>query len=167
MFGFYPQSQTNSFKLICTCRILSAGHGCSQVVGNNDRDVRLIVHRIQQSRHSGMGESGIPYHGNGRKQSCIGRSFGHRDGSSHIDTAAQCAERRKCPQRIATDISENLCIRIFCSHLIQGIIHIAVSASLAQGRWTGYHILCGCINLSTWQPQGPTHIVGSQFPRTR
>src|SRR5574344_431208 len=56
MFRFNAKTDADSLKLIGACRVLSASHSCCEVVGDNHRDIRLVVDGIQQSRHSRVGE---------------------------------------------------------------------------------------------------------------
>ncbi len=81
------------FKFVRTGRILSAGHGGSQVIRNHHRDIGTVIHRIQQTGHTGMSEGRVTDNSNGRKYPCIGSTFGHGYGSTHIHTTVDSTER--------------------------------------------------------------------------
>ena len=59
MFRFNAKTDADSLKLVGACRVLSASHTSGEVVGDNHRDIRLVVDGIQQSRHSRVCECRI------------------------------------------------------------------------------------------------------------
>ena len=99
--------------------------------------------------------------------SCISRTFGHGDAGTHIHAAVDRLERWQGTQRVATDISEDTCILIFCRHLLEGGIYIAVSASLTELRRTSGEVLGKLESLSWLYAECLSHIVGIQLSRAR
>ena len=87
MFWLNTQSDTDGLKLVSASRVLSASHASGEVVGDDDRDVRLVVDGIEQSGHSRVGEGGVADDGNSREESCISSSLRHGDRRSHIHAA--------------------------------------------------------------------------------
>ena len=48
----HAQCQSDGLELVRTSRILSTRHGSSQIVADDHGDVGMVVHGIQQSRHT-------------------------------------------------------------------------------------------------------------------
>lgn len=47
-----PDACTNGFQMSGSGRVLSSGHGCGFVIGNNDGYVSVFIDAVQQSRHA-------------------------------------------------------------------------------------------------------------------
>ena len=148
-------------------RILSAGHAGGQVVGDHNGDVRPFVDGVQQSRHARVGEGRVADDSHRGVLSCVGGAHGHRDRGAHVDARVDGVERGKPAQRVAADIAEYLSVGEFSHHFGQGGVHVAVSASLAQGGRTRHDDLTGGVCPMRSQPQGGPHAVGGQLARTR
>ena len=97
MFRLHPKPQTNRLEPVRTGRVLPAGHRRSQIVRYDDGNLRLVVYGIQQPRHARMGERGIADDSDGRKHTGVGRPFGHRNGSPHVEASVYGTERRQSP----------------------------------------------------------------------
>ena len=78
-----------------------------------------------------MGEGGVTNYRYGGMGTCVGRTLGHRDGGTHIYATVDAPERGKGTESVATYITEDACVFVLSSHLVQCIIYIAVSAALA------------------------------------
>ena len=108
-----------------------------------------------------MGEGGVTDDGNCWEESCISSTLGHRDAGSHIDTTAECLERRQCAEGIATDVAKDAIVGIFSQHLIQCSIDIAVSATLTELWGTTREILRIVESWTCWLAECFGNTVGS------
>ena len=52
MFRGQSQAEADSFELVGTGRILTTGHGGSEVVRNHHGDVGIVVDGIEQAGHA-------------------------------------------------------------------------------------------------------------------
>lgn len=73
-----------------------------------DGDIRVLVHAIQQTSHTGMGKRRIANHGDSREYTRVGSTLRHRDRGPHIDTRIDRTERRQSSQGITADIAKHL-----------------------------------------------------------
>ena len=167
MLRLYAKSDTYCLKLIGSCRILTSSHTGGEVVGDNHRDVRLVVHCIQQSRHSRVSECRVADDCNRGEQSCVGGTLRHSDGCTHIHATRQSLERGQCTEGIATDVAEDAMVGIFLSHLVEGGIYVAMAASLAELRRTCGEVLRLWQDLRSLHTKCGSHRVGSQFSSAR
>ena len=136
-----------------------------EVVRDDDRDVRPLVHGVQQPRHARMGEGRVADHGDRGVLSRVGGAFGHGDRGPHVHAGVDGVERSQPPQRVAADIAENLAGGIFLAdHLGQCGVHVAVSASLTQCGRAGHDDLAGGVCPVRGHPEGRAHAVGRELP---
>ncbi len=84
--GSTPNPRQIASNLFVPAELLSTGHGGSQVIRNHHRDIGTVIHRIQQTGHTGMSEGRVTDNSNRRKYPYIGSTFGHGYGSTHIHT---------------------------------------------------------------------------------
>ena len=120
--------------------ILSTRHGSGQVVGEDDRNGRAVVHRIQQAGHAAVGKGGIADDRHGRENTRIGGALRHRNGGSHIHAGIDGPEGRQGPQGIAADIAEDPGRGEVGQDLVQDRINVAMAAALAQLGRTGRQV---------------------------
>ena len=167
MLRLHAETYADGLKLVCSGRVLAACHASGEVVGDDDGDVRLVVDGVEQSRHARVRERRVANDGYCREQSGVGCTFGHRYRRSHVNAARQCLVWRQCAQRVAAYVAEDAVLGIFLSHLVQGGIHVAVSASLAQLWRACGEVLRGGERLGRLCPEGGGHTVGSQLAGAR
>ena len=111
-----------------------------------------------------MGERGVADDGDGREQAGVGRTLGHGNRGSHVDTTVDGLERRQGPQGVTPDVAKHFGTGHFGYDFLYGGINVAVSAPLAQGGRAWHDHLRGSIRDGVCHAQGSCHIVGSQFP---
>ena len=87
------KTQADGFDATCTCRLLSAGHGCCFVIRDDDRYVSVFVDAIEQSGHARVGECRVANDGYCRVKSCISSTFGHGNRCTHVYTRVDGVER--------------------------------------------------------------------------
>ena len=162
--GVDAQAGAYLFEASRAGRILASGHAGGEVVRNDDRDVRPLVHGVQQPGHPRVGEGRVADDGQGGVLSGVGCAFGHGDRGAHVDAGVDGMERREPPQRVAADVAEYLGIFIFAGDLCQCRIHVAVAATLAQCGRTGDDDAAGGEGRVRGEPQGRAYAVRSQFP---
>ena len=85
MFRSHAYALADLFETSCSGRVLAAGHGCGQVVGDDDCDVGVFVDGIKQACHAGVCKRGVTDDSHRGELSGVGCAFGHRDGSAHVD----------------------------------------------------------------------------------
>ena len=83
-----------------------------------------------------MGEGRVAYHGHGGMLTGVGSSFRHGDGGSHIYRSVKGIEGREESKGIATDVTEYFGRLVACEHIVERMVHIAVTATLTEGRRT-------------------------------
>ena len=137
MFGLYAKTQADGLELVSPGAVLTSRHGGCQVVGYDDRDVGILVHSIQETRHAAVGEGRVADDGNCRPLTCIGCTLCHRDACTHVNARMDCPVRGQEAQCVATDIAKDAWILVLLQHLVQRCIYVAMSATLAQLRRTG------------------------------
>ena len=167
MFLRQSQSAADSLELARSGRVLTARHGCGEVVAQYHGDVGVLVDGIEQSRHAAVGERGVAYHSHGRPLSGIGGTLCHGDAGTHVYARMYRAERRKEAQRVAANVAEDTRMVVFGQHFVQSLVDIAVSAALTECRRTAYHVVAGGMALAGRQAESLAHYVGIELAGAR
>ena len=133
------QSAADGLELVGAGRVLSARHGRGEVVGDDDRNVGILVDGIQEARHAGVGECAVANDGHGRPLSGVGCALGHGDAGAHVDAGVYGAVGGQEAERVASDVAEDAGVVKLAEHLVEGCVDVAVAASLAQLWWARGH----------------------------
>ena len=157
------QSAANGLELVRSCRVLSSGHAGGQVVADDDSDVGVLVDGVEQSGHAAVCESGVTDDSHCRPLSCIRSAFRHRDARAHVDARVNGMERREESECVAADVSENPRVLIVQQHFVECGVHVAVSASLAQGRRTWHYVRAWVVCLVGRQSECSLHHVRGEL----